>query len=99
MKKSYLRDQITYFGRSLFERGFTVGSSGNISVRVDDGWLITPTNCCLGTLDPARITRLDAQGRVLAGDSPTKQRTLHVAVYERRNNARADSERVLPAVM
>ena len=67
------REEICRFGRSLFERGLTPGSSGNISVRLEDGgWLVTPTNASLGFLDPARISRIDAEGRVVSGDPPTK---------------------------
>ena len=84
-----LRDAITRLGQSIFERGLTFGSSGNISVRLDDGWLMTPTNVSLGRLDPARITRLDAAGRLLAGDPPTKERFLHIAMYSERASARA----------
>ena len=58
-----MRDAIAEFGRSIFERGLTAGSSGNISVRLEDGWLLTPTNACLGRLDPARISKLDWKGR------------------------------------
>jgi ribulose-5-phosphate 4-epimerase/fuculose-1-phosphate aldolase len=79
-----LRQQISDFGRSLFERGLTVGSSGNISVRLDDGWLMTPTNCCLGTLDPADISRLDAQGTLLSGQKPSKEFFLHAAFLAKR---------------
>ncbi|WP_204349450.1 class II aldolase/adducin family protein, partial [Stenotrophomonas maltophilia] len=83
-------DQICRFGRSLFERGLTPGSSGNISVRLDDGgWLVTPTNASLGFLDPARISRLNGSGRLLSGDAPTKEIPLHAALYETRHNARA----------
>ena len=58
-----LREDICRFGRSLFERGLTPGSSGNISVKMDDGgWLVTPTNASLGFLDPAKLSRLDSQG-------------------------------------
>ncbi len=90
MTKSKLREDITRFGRSLFERGLTPGSSGNISVRLDDGgWLVTPTNASLGFLDPARISRLDANGALVAGDAPTKEIPLHTALYETRGNARA----------
>ena len=53
MNESALREEIVRFGRSLFDRGLTAGSTGNISVRLDDGWLLTPTNACLGNLDPA----------------------------------------------
>ena len=90
MTESKLREDITRFGRSLFERGLTPGSSGNISVRLDDGgWLVTPTNASLGFLDPARISRLDAKGALVAGDAPTKEIPLHTALYETRGNARA----------
>lgn len=85
-----LREDICRFGRSLFERGLTPGSSGNISVRLDDGgWLVTPTNQSLGFLDPARLARLDAKGKLLSGDKPTKEIPLHGAVYEARSSARA----------
>jgi ribulose-5-phosphate 4-epimerase/fuculose-1-phosphate aldolase len=85
-----LREDICRFGRSLFERGLTPGSSGNISVRLDDGgWLVTPTNASMGFLDPARLTRLDGAGRVLSGDRPTKEIPLHAALYESRGTARA----------
>jgi ribulose-5-phosphate 4-epimerase/fuculose-1-phosphate aldolase len=90
MSEAKLREDICRFGRSLFERGLTPGSSGNISVRLPDGnWLVTPTNASLGFLDPARISRLDAQGRVISGDAPTKEIPLHAALYETRSAARA----------
>lgn len=90
MSEAKLRESISSFGRSLFERGLTPGSSGNISVRLDDGgWLVTPTNASLGFLDPARIARLDAGGRLLSGDPPTKEIPLHSALYETRGGARA----------
>jgi ribulose-5-phosphate 4-epimerase/fuculose-1-phosphate aldolase len=85
-----IRDDICRFGRSLFERGLTPGSSGNISVRLDDGgYLVTPTNASLGFLDPARLSRLDAEGRLLSGDGPTKEVPLHGALYQTRGTARA----------
>jgi ribulose-5-phosphate 4-epimerase/fuculose-1-phosphate aldolase len=84
------RDAICRFARSLFERGLTPGSSGNISLRLDDGgWLVTPTNASLGFLEPTRIARLDATGRLLSGDQPTKEIPLHAALYETRGEARA----------
>jgi ribulose-5-phosphate 4-epimerase/fuculose-1-phosphate aldolase len=90
MSEANLREDICRFGRSLFERGLTPGSSGNISVRLPDGsWLVTPTNASLGFLDPARISRLDAQGRLLSGDAPTKEIPLHAALYETRSGAQA----------
>jgi 3-dehydro-4-phosphotetronate decarboxylase len=90
MTETRLREQICQYGRSLFERGLTPGSSGNISIRLDDGgWLVTPTNASLGFLDPARISRLDAAGRLTSGDAPTKEIPLHSALYETRSKARA----------
>ncbi|WP_018260845.1 3-oxo-tetronate 4-phosphate decarboxylase [Methylobacterium sp. WSM2598] len=90
MSETALREAICRFGRSLFERGLTPGSSGNISVRLDDGgWLVTPTNASLGFLDPARISRLDGGGRLLAGDPPTKEIPLHGALYDSRAASRA----------
>ena len=90
MSESRLREEICRYGRSLFERGLTPGSSGNISLRLDDGgWLVTPTNASLGFLDPARISRLDAQGRLVSGDKPTKEIPLHSALYETRGSAQA----------
>lgn len=90
MTEATLREEICRFGRSLFERGLTPGSSGNISLRLDDGgWLVTPTNASLGFLDPGRIARLDAQGQLVSGDPPTKEIPLHAALYETRAGARA----------
>lgn len=83
--RNRLREQIAAFGKSLFDRGLTMGSSGNISVRLDDGgWLMTPTNACLGRLDPARIACLDRDGRLVDGDAPTKESFLHRAMYDER---------------
>ncbi|MBB2689675.1 UNVERIFIED_ORG: ribulose-5-phosphate 4-epimerase/fuculose-1-phosphate aldolase [Rhizobium esperanzae] len=90
MSDARLREEICRYGRSLFERGLTPGSSGNISLRLEDGgWLATPTNASLGFLDPARISRLDAEGRLLSGDKPTKEIPLHTALYDTRGSARA----------
>ncbi|MCP5154429.1 MAG: aldolase [Ectothiorhodospiraceae bacterium] len=89
MNESRLREEITLLGKSLFDRGLTSGSSGNISARVDDGWLLTPTNSCLGRLDPARISKLDDAGNLLAGDPPSKESFLHAAVYGERPGAGA----------
>lgn len=89
MSKTTARDAIARLAKSLFDRGLTFGSSGNISVRLDDGWLMTPTGSSLGSLDPARISRLDAAGRHLSGDEPTKESLLHIAMYEERPSAGA----------
>jgi 3-dehydro-4-phosphotetronate decarboxylase len=85
-----LREAICRFGRSIFERGLTSGSSGNISARLDDGrWLTTPTNSSLGWLDPARLSLLNAAGKIISGDKPTKELPLHAALYETRNDVGA----------
>ena len=79
------REQICRLGESLFNRGFTVGSSGNISVRLsDDRWLVTPTNACLGRLDPERLSVIDASGNLIDGEPPTKESFLHLAIYDQR---------------
>jgi ribulose-5-phosphate 4-epimerase/fuculose-1-phosphate aldolase len=83
------RDSLVRWGKSLFDRGLTPGSSGNLSVRVADGWLFTPTNSCLGFLDADRLSRLDVDGRHIGGDAPTKELPLHFAFYESRPTARA----------
>ena len=90
MSEAKIREEICRFGRSLFERGLTPGSSGNISVALEDGgFLLTPTNASLGFLDPAKLSRLDASGELLSGDAPTKEVPLHTALYETRGKARA----------
>ena len=89
MTESALREWIAHFGKSMFERGLTAGSSGNISMRTGDGWLLTPTNACLGDLDPARISRMDWNGRLLSGDPPSKEAPLHLAMYQERPAANA----------
>jgi ribulose-5-phosphate 4-epimerase/fuculose-1-phosphate aldolase len=90
MSETKIREEICRVGRSLFERGLTPGSSGNISVRLEDGgFLLTPTNASLGFLDPAKLSRLDASGKLVSGDAPTKEVPLHTALYETRGTARA----------
>lgn len=89
MSERELREQIALHGKSLFERGLTGGSSGNISVRLPDGLLVTPTNSCLGRLDPERITKLSVAGEVVAGDKPSKEAFLHQSVYASRPSERA----------
>ena len=89
-KEQALRERIVFHGRSLFDRGLAAGSSGNISVRLDDdGWLLTPTDSCLGQLDSSKLSKLDWQGRLISGDPPSKEAFLHRAMYEERTNANA----------
>ncbi len=89
MTETRARDQIASLSRSMYERGLSFGSAGNLSVRLEDGWLMTPTNMALGRLDPARLARLDEQGRHVGGDSPTKEAQLHLAMYGARKSAGA----------
>ncbi len=90
MKVSLAREEICRLGRSLFDRGYTHGSSGNISVRLDDNtFVVTPTNSSLGSLDPASLTIVNAQGRVVDGPSPTKELPLHSVMYRTRRTAGA----------
>lgn len=84
MNENQLREEIAVLGRSIYERGLTHGSTGNISARCDDGWLLTPTGSSLGRLDPARISKLDWNGRLVSGDAPSKENFLHLAMYEER---------------
>src|SRR5664279_1000862 len=84
------RTEIAKVGKSLFDRGLTFGSTGNISVRLSDGgWLMTPTNASLGDLDPAKLSQFDATGRHIGGNQPTKESVLHLAVYGERPDAGA----------
>jgi len=85
-----LREKICSLAKSMFDRGLTHGSTGNISARtVDGGLLVSPTGASFGRLDPARLSRFDAQGRHVGGDSPTKEMPLHSAFYDTRSQAGA----------
>jgi ribulose-5-phosphate 4-epimerase/fuculose-1-phosphate aldolase len=84
MQEDKLRDQICELGRSIFDRGLTHGSTGNISARCADGWLLTPTGSSLGRLDPMRLSKLDWNGKHLSGDPPSKENFLHLAMYQER---------------
>jgi len=89
MTETKLRDRIVTLARSIYDRGLTFGSSGNISVRVEDGWLMTPTGSSMGELDPARLSKLGPDGTHLSGDKPTKETFLHAAMYEQRQDCEA----------
>ncbi|MEO5861310.1 MAG: 3-oxo-tetronate 4-phosphate decarboxylase [Burkholderiales bacterium] len=89
MTETQLREQICLLGKSLFDRGYTHGSTGNISAKTEDGWLLTPTNSCLGRLDPAYLSKMSWDGKLLAGDAPSKESFLHLAMYEERRSFRA----------
>ena len=79
-----LRERVVEIGRSLYTRGLSPGSSGNISARLEDGWLLTPTNSCLGELDPADLSKLDWNGNLVSGAKPSKEYFLHLAMYQKR---------------
>jgi 3-dehydro-4-phosphotetronate decarboxylase len=89
MNEREARRLIVETGRSMFERRLTFGSSGNISIRVDDGWLMTPTGSSLGRLDPDALSKIDTEGRHVAGAAPTKESFLHLAMYRQRAKAGA----------
>ena len=89
MSENAERDSICRLARSLFDRGLTIGSSGNISVRLDDGWLMTPTGSSMGNLDPNEISKLDLSGNLISGNNPTKESFLHIAMYDERPDSRA----------
>jgi ribulose-5-phosphate 4-epimerase/fuculose-1-phosphate aldolase len=82
-----LRAEMCLWARSMFERGLTPGSSGNLSARLADGYLVTPTGSCLGFLEPERLSKLDAEGKHIGGDAPTKEVPLHLAFYKARPQA------------
>ncbi|MEP5155524.1 aldolase [Planktotalea sp.] len=90
MSETQLREQICVLAKSLFDRGLTHGSTGNISARTEDGGLlVSPTGTSFGRLDPARLSRFDAAGQLIGGDKPTKEMPLHTAFYDTRSTAGA----------
>jgi ribulose-5-phosphate 4-epimerase/fuculose-1-phosphate aldolase len=89
MTENDVREQLVVHGKSLFDRRYTCGGSGNMSVRLPDGVLVTPTNSCLGRLEKDRISKLDGDGNRISGDPPSKEWGLHLAVYRTRPNAGA----------
>ncbi len=84
MSTAHERETLCRLGRSLFERGLTHGSTGNLSLRTGDGFVLTPTGSSLGALEPARLSVLDASGTHVDGDAPTKEALLHLAMYRER---------------
>jgi ribulose-5-phosphate 4-epimerase/fuculose-1-phosphate aldolase len=83
-----LREEICRTGASLHARGYVHATAGNISVRTDSGYLITPTDACLGTLDPARLAEVDSNGQQISGDPASKTLALHRRIYEADPQAR-----------
>jgi len=76
-----LRDEICRVGASLFARGYVHATAGNISVRTGTGFIITPTDACLGRLDPAQLAEVDAQGVQTGGARASKTLALHRRIY------------------
>jgi ribulose-5-phosphate 4-epimerase/fuculose-1-phosphate aldolase len=99
MTETEARDEVCRVGRSLFERGYAHATAGNISVRLDDacggGYLISPTDACLGFLDPARLARLDSDGRQTHGDRASKTIALHLRIYSAARAFDADTSCVI----
>lgn len=90
MKENQLREQICMLAKSMFDRGLTGGSTGNISARTDDGGLlVSPTGTSFGLLDPGRLSRFNEKGELVEGDKPTKEMPLHSAFYDTRSSAGA----------
>jgi 3-dehydro-4-phosphotetronate decarboxylase len=89
LRESAAREAIAMHGESLHARGYVPGSSGNISIRVSDGILVSPTNSCLGRLDPERIAKVSFSGEHIAGDLPSKESFLHALMYGKRESAAA----------
>lgn len=90
MSDAALRERLCTLARSLFDRGLTHGSTGNVSARTDDGGLlVSPTGTSFGRLDPARLSRFDERGQHIGGDRPTKEMPLHTAFYDTRGTAGA----------
>jgi len=89
MDEAALRDQVVTLAASLFARGFSVGSAGNISVRLPDGYLMTPTNSSLGALEAGRLSKLDSGFAHVCGDKPSKEVFMHRAFYRARPDAGA----------
>ena len=95
MTETQARDEICRIGRSLFERGYVHATAGNISVRLDDGFLITPTDACLGFLDPAQLARTDASGQQTSGDRASKTLALHTRIYASARTFDADTRCII----
>jgi len=89
MNEAKVRDDICRLAKSMFDRGLTHGSTGNISVKFKDNWIVTPTNASLGHLDPDELSVIDKQGKLIGGAAPTKEVPLHLAMYDTVENCNA----------
>src|SRR5260370_9642236 len=88
-QENKIRERIVEIGLILYRRGLSPGTSGNISARVADGWILTPTNSCLGELDPSTLTKLTWNPSHLVGATPSKEYFLHLAIYANRADPNA----------
>src|SRR5215510_7042917 len=88
-EEAALREEMAALCRSLFERGYAHGSAGNVSARIGEHLLVSPTNSCLGRLDPARLSKVTLAGAHAGGDRPSKEAPLHLGIYAVRPDARA----------
>lgn len=95
MTEQIARDEICRIGKSLFDRSYVHATAGNISVRIEDGFLITPTDACLGFLDPARLAKIDIHGRQISGDKASKTMALHSAIYNKARLFDADTSCII----
>lgn len=95
MIEQLARDEICRVGKSLFDRSYVHATAGNISVRIEDGFLITPTDACLGFLDPARLAKIDIHGHQISGDKASKTMALHSAIYKRAGRFDADTSCII----
>jgi len=95
MNESLAREEICRVGRSLFERGYVHATAGNISVRLDDGFLITPTDACLGFLQPDRLAKVSLEGQQISGERASKTLALHRRIYEASCETDADTRCVI----
>jgi ribulose-5-phosphate 4-epimerase/fuculose-1-phosphate aldolase len=95
MTEQTARDEICRIGKSLFDRSYVHATAGNISVRIEDGFLITPTDACLGFLDPARLAKIDIHGRQVGGDRASKTMALHSAIYNKAMRFDADTSCII----
>lgn len=86
--EAHLRAELCRVGKSLFDRGYVHATAGNLSARLDDGFLITPTDACLGFLEPGRLAKVDHDGTHLSGDQPSKTLALHRHLYDADPGAR-----------
>lgn len=84
-----LREDVCILAKSLYDRGYGCGSSGNVSVLTDDGMIVSPTNSCMGRLDPARLSHVARDGRHISGDAPSKETFLHLSMYQARPEMRS----------